>query len=221
MKNAQKRSIKPRARGGSIGTLGVGILTGIFLFIHAGTFLVVEDPFTHADAALVLSGGPVPRALAARDLYLQGRVDRILIIPEPSNPFEAELLKLGLWDPSEPPWSERILIASGVPKEKVVFLPGPAEGTLQEAVLVKKSLKGKFPAQMVLVTSKSATRRARFLFRYALRNEPVKILSHPTPYDPFFAYRWWMHPRNALHVVTEYQKFLVNALTLVLGGQGA
>ena|GEM_PF-1387118 len=183
----------------------------------AGRFLVVEDHFDRAPMAVVLSGGPVPRSLAAAELYRQGRVNSILVIPEPPDPTEPELIRLGLVTPNERPISERILVASGVPKERIRFLPQPADGTITEAVRVRELLRGQWPDTLVLITSKFAARRARFVFRRVLRAQPVRVLCWPSRLDPFQADRWWSQPRNALMVVMEYQKFASNALTLGLG----
>ena len=196
---------------------------GALFFPRAGRFLVVEDRFAQADLGLVLSGEEIGRSLAARDLYRQGRIQQILVIPEFEIPPHPELVKLGLVKPGPPPapWPERILIASGVPREKIFFLQ-PVEGTINEALQVRRYLKekgffdGESPVRLVLVTSKYASRRARFIFRWILRGEKVKILSCPTPYDSFQPDRWWRKPRVALSVVTEYQKLVWNWLTLLL-----
>lgn len=201
-------------------TLGVIaiLLAGVLFFPWAGQFIVAEDQFTHADTALILSGDPIRRALAARDLYQQERVGRILVIPEPPDRVEGELVKLGMVDPALPPLSERILVAAGVPREKISFLPEPADGTIVEARRVRKFFDGQPPQRLVIITSKFASRRACFIFRQVLRD--VEIYCSPTPYDPFEPSRWWSKPRNALFVVMEYQKFLVNAFTLAFGLQG-
>ncbi|MBI3616190.1 MAG: YdcF family protein [Candidatus Omnitrophica bacterium] len=196
---------------------------GAGFFPHAGQFLIAEDPFTQADMALVLSGIPVDRSLGARDLYRQNRIGRILVIPEFKVPVNQELVKLGLITPGplQPPWSERILIASGVPREKIFFLPEPVDGTINEALQVRRYLRekgftdGKTPTSLVLVTSRYASRRARFIFQWILRGEKVKVLSFPTPYGSYEPDQWWRKPRQALSVVMEYQKFLCNGLTLL------
>ena len=189
---------------------------------------MAEDPFTDADIALVLSGLPTSRAFAASDLYLQGRVDEVWVIPEPPNKVEGEvvndqlkeeLIKRGLLDPTLPQWAERILMATGVPKSKIVVLPDSANGTIKEAPEVRAMLKLRLPTRLVLVTSKSASRRARYVFRHFFKNSNVQVLSYPTPYDPFEPHRWWSQPRNALTVVMEYEKFLANIVTLAWGRQ--
>ncbi len=195
--------------------LGVCALAG-WGFLEAGNFLVVEDPFDHADVAIVLSGDPTGRLLAARDLYRLGRVDRVLIVPEPPRPFEQELVRLGLVDSTSPPFSRRILEASGVPAAAFEFLPEPVDGTIHEAVRVQQWLmsRQKNPRRVVVITSRYASRRARWLFRHFLRDGTTQVVVYPNPYDLFVADRWWSNSRNALHVVMEYNKLVANFIQL-------
>lgn len=202
------------------------LLLAICLFIpHAGSWLVVEDPLTRAEVAVVLSGLPTSRALAARDLYRQGLVETIWVIPEPINKIEGELVndevfdelvRAKLVDPSTAQWAQRILVSMGIPKDHIVILPKPAQGTINEAHWVREAFKDRLPKRLVLITSKSASRRARYIFRDVFKHDDVDILSSPTPYDPFDAARWWAQPRHALTVVTEYEKLLINVLTLAM-----
>ena len=209
------RAISSRIGLSVVAVLLVSILAGVLLLPRAGRFIVAEDQFAHADTALILSGDPIRRALAARDLYLQGRIKQILVIPEPPDRVDEELVNLGLEDPTLPPLSERILMASGVPREKISFLPEPADGTIVEAHLAQRFLNGRPPQRLAVITSKFASRRACFVFRRVLKT--IEIFCSPTPYDSFEPDRWWKQPRNALFVVMEYQKFLANAFTLALG----
>lgn len=201
------------------------LLLAIGLFIpHAGSWLVVQDPLTHTEVALVLSGLPTSRALAARDLYRQGLVKDIWVIPEPIQKIEGEMVRQevfeelahhSLIDPTREPWAQRILVSMGVPPERIVVLAKPAHGTINEAQMVRETFHGRLPKRLVIITSKSASRRARMIFRRAFQRDGVEVLSYPTPYDPFEPVRWWSQPRNALTVVTEYEKLLVNAVTLL------
>lgn len=216
----------PAARDGRVkrwvgAILLMGVVAGALGVPNAGWWLIAEDPFSHADVAVVLSGEPLTRSLAARDLYQQGRVDRILVIPDPPRSLliEAELVKLGLSDRNPTPGSERILLASGVPRARITFLPEPADGTIVEATHVRRFLKEHPSKSLVIVTARASSRRARFIFRRILTREGIQVWSFPTRYEAFEPARWWAQPRNALRVVTEYQKFLVNALTLTVGSQ--
>ncbi|MBI4354287.1 MAG: YdcF family protein [Candidatus Omnitrophica bacterium] len=205
----------------------VALLLAISLFIpHAGSWLVVTDPLIHAEVAVVLSGLPTSRAFAARDLYRQGLVEEIWVIPEPVTKVEGEmvtdkifdeLVRANLVNPSTTQWAQRILVSMGIPEDKIVVLPKPAHGTISEAYEVRDAFNGRLPKRLVIITSKSASRRAQMIFRRVFQHDGVEVLSYPTPYDPFEAIRWWSRPRNALTVVTEYEKLLVNILTLTIG----
>jgi len=193
----------------------VSLLLAVFFLLHAGELLVVQDSFSRAEVALVLSGDPIRRALAARDIYVQGRVDRILIIPESADPvLSRELDKLGLGDPTGTQLSVRILTAAGIPAAKIALLSSPADGTIREAAAVKRYFAEHPPSSIALITSKSASRRARFIFRSFL--PMTRVFSSPSGYDMFESRRWWFKPRNALTVVMEYQKFLANCIEMPL-----
>ncbi len=210
--------VRSRARRGGarpwllIGLVAVAAAVGA---PKAGRALVVEDRFDHADTAIVLSGSPVVRSLAAAQLYRAGRVAEILVIPEPPEPGREKLIALGLLDAAQAPISARILRASGVPAAKIRFLPAPVDGTINEARQVRAFLAGRYPAKLVIVTSKFAARRARFIFRRLFAAQHVEVLAYPSPDDPFEPDRWWTQPRTALTVVTEYQKLVSNGVTLL------
>lgn len=209
------RVLHSRAGFRTIALLLATIAAATVLFRMAGQLIVAEDPFAHAEVGLILSGDPIRRALGARDLYRQGKIGQIVVVPEPPDQVESELVKLGLTDPALPPVSKRILVASGVPRENISFLPAPADGTIVEAYRVRRFFEGRLPQRMAVITSKFASRRACFIFRWVLQH--VEIFCAPTTYDPFESKRWWKHPRNALFVAMEYQKFLANAVSLTVG----
>lgn len=205
----------PNCWWGLAAAAGVGLL----VLPGAGRWLVARDDFARADVAVVLSGQPITRALAARDLYRQGRADLLMVIPEPAaDPaLEAELDALRLSDPDPRSWPERIFAASGVPRDRVMVLPHPADGTINEALAVRAALRGRDQVSVAIVTSPFASRRARFIFRRVVGRGGRRIWSFPTPYERFAAEGWWRHPRTALTVANEYQKFVVNAVRLVVG----
>ncbi len=124
---------------------------------------------------------------------------------------------MGLAVPNEFPLSERILLASRVPRSSIAFLPHAVDGTIQEAVQVRRFFKGKTPESVVIVASKSNSRRARWIFRHILRKEKILVYGYASPYDPFDPIGWWAKPREALRVVMEYLKFIPNLVGLLLG----
>lgn len=182
---------------------------------YAGEFLVRRDAFTTADVAVVLSGEPMTRTLAARDLHRERRVPRIVIIPEAplAGAVQRELAALELIA-RQPPVSVRILLASGVPPSAFLVLPEPIDGTIAEARRIRRLVDAEPSTRIVVITAKSASRRACFIFGHVLRGR--EIICAPTPYDSFEPRTWWRQPRDALNVVVEYQKLIANALTLLV-----
>ena len=209
-----------RSAAGRIRTVLLVLLVlaaaGAVVLPRAGQWLVAKDLVDRADVAVVLSGSPVVRSLAAADLYKQGKVGKILVIPEPPEEGRVQLIALGLLDPNVPPMSKRILLASGVPADRITFLSEPADGTIVEARKVQRffELEGDRPSRVVVISSKFASRRARFIFREVLGRDGMTVLAWPSPYDSFEPEGWWTRPRQALQVAMEYEKLPVNALTL-------
>ena len=208
----------------ALAALAALVAVGLFL-PNAGRYLIASDPFEQADVAVILAGLPTSRTFAARDLYRQGRVGEIWILPEPVNKVEGEvvtdavkhdLIRLGLFQPDLPQWAERILLASGVPKSQLLVLPKAEGGTMGEAPQARAAARQRHPKSLVIITSKTASRRARFIFRHMFKKEGIAIYAYPTPYDPFNPDRWWSMPRTALDVVMEYEKFVINAVAAML-----
>lgn len=192
------------------------LMAGGTFFVAAGALLVERGEVRDADLAVVLSGEPVTRALAARDLYRAGQARAVLVIPEPRWPaLEAELRRLGLEEIVRGRIAERILAAGGVSPEALAVLHGPADGTIMEARRVRAFLRERPARRIAVVTSTFASRRACFIFRRVL--DGVDVVCAPTPYDEFDRGRWWRQPRHALLVLMEYQKLVANSVMLAAG----
>jgi uncharacterized SAM-binding protein YcdF (DUF218 family) len=209
--------MRKRPRVGRV-VLLIGLLlclAAVLIVPRAGDFLVVEDAFDHADAAVVLAGAPYRRVFGARDLYQQGRVAQVLISPEPVEPAVApELARLGL--PDQNRLHEAILTASGVPPARITFLP-ESESTIMEAQRVREFYGDRLPPRLAVVTSRLATRRACFVFQQVLRD--TRVLCVPMAYDPYGPTGpnvWWARRGSYAMMLSEYQKLLVNAVELLL-----
>jgi uncharacterized SAM-binding protein YcdF (DUF218 family) len=193
------------------------LMAGGAFFVAAGALLVERGEVRDADLAVVLSGEPVTRALAARDLYRAGQVRAVLVIPEPRRAalVEAELRRLGLEEIVRGRIAERILAAGGVSPEALAVLHSPADGTIVEARRVRAFLRERPARRIAVVTSTIASRRACFIFRRVL--DGVDVVCAPNPYDGFDRGRWWRQPRHALLVLMEYQKLVANSVMLAAG----
>jgi uncharacterized SAM-binding protein YcdF (DUF218 family) len=193
------------------------LVVGATLWLGADQVLVADEAVEQAEIAVSLAGAPLRRVFGARDLYLQGRVARILISPEPSEPMmAAELARVGLPDTNQ--IAAQMLAAYGVPAEHVAFLPAPSDSTIQEAERVREWYRGQLPAQIAVVTDPLASRRACWIFAHVLPE--TRIRCAPTPYDPAATGQWWARRVRVVNIGTEYAKWLGNGIELLVLRRG-
>ncbi|MEW5722731.1 MAG: YdcF family protein [Thermodesulfobacteriota bacterium] len=156
---------------------------------QVGRWLVYEDQPGKAGLIVVLSGSPVVRGLAAADWYKMGLAGRVYVsrgnIERSELVARLDLARTGDWDVTR-----RILEAQGVPAEAVIVDGAFVDSTLEEARRLKTFLAGRGPGSIILVTSRFHSRRAFLTFTHVLGPE-TRVISLPSPYDPFNPEDWW------------------------------
>jgi uncharacterized SAM-binding protein YcdF (DUF218 family) len=192
-------------RGWLLVAVAVAVL-GVATFRGAGRFLVVQDPLPpRADAIVVLAGSIPDRALEAAALYHAGVASRVVVTRERRRPAEAALRREGV----ELPESDAQLVFTlgrlGIPREAIVVLRRRAVSTETEARTVARWVCGRRLRSIVVVTSKSHTRRARLIFRRTLGPD-VAVAVRPSRWDTFSPRRWWYVRRNMKLVLSEWEK---------------
>jgi len=179
------------------------LAAGVFLFLHAGSWLVREDPLEKAQYVAVLSGGLPSRALAGAELYrLSGASEVWLTRPlEPA----ATMAALQLPYAGEEQYSKMVLIDKGVPPASVRILNARITNTAEELEALAAELDAAPGSTVIVVTSGAHTRRVRALWRLVAgaRNRN-RLLVRSAPEDPFDAAHWWRTTNDALTVVREY-----------------
>jgi uncharacterized SAM-binding protein YcdF (DUF218 family) len=187
-------------------------LAVVLLFLRfGGVWLVEEDEIEDInDAVIVLLMGSVgDRALGAVDLYQQGNSERILMVRSHLPGYE-ELQERGITIVGDVDNSYKVLMESGIAEEDIMILPGNAQSTQDEAVVIAQYLKNRHDVdKIILVTSKFHSHRSELIFQKALADLEVEIYSAPTHYDPYQARGWYKDREDIQSVVTEYIK-LVN-----------
>jgi uncharacterized SAM-binding protein YcdF (DUF218 family) len=171
------------------------VLVWVLLAAVAGNFLVVEVPIEKADAIVILSGSAEyrNRTVAAAKLWRQEVAPMILITDDGHR---------GGWDQSlqrNPTFSESIrrrLEGEGVPPERIVEVPGIADGTYEEASVIIQFLSEKEMRSILLVTSGFHTRRTLLAFRNMAERQNREIsfgISCPD-YDKKISAKtlWWL-----------------------------
>lgn len=179
----------------------------IFLAPLLAENLIVESGLERADAILVLGGSSVyvERAQKAAGLYKKGVAPKILLTddggrggwsqPEQKNPKFVELAR-------------KILVEQGVPSENIEILEPEVAGTIDEALILRKTWEKQKFESVALVTSAYHTRRALRTFEKVFAETGVKIgVEAPPPGvqtpPPFY---WWLSLSGWQMVAGEYVK---------------
>lgn len=168
--------------------------------LHIGDWLVVEDPLVPAHAIAVLSGSMPERAIEAARLYQQNLAPEVWV-SQPVSP-SAEMARLQIPYVGEEFYNERVLIALGVPADAIRVLEKPAANTEQEVEEIASDCRRDGAHTVIVVTSKSHTRRVRLIWKLRVGSDPRLILRYPAD-DPFDAAHWWRTTGDAFAVVRE------------------
>lgn len=153
-----------------------------------------------ADFAYILGGGLATRPAAAAALYRQGRVDQILV----SHIGAAEVARRGEL-PAHHELTMRVLVALGVPPEKITVIGKNCATTYDEAAALADYLTDKPAAEVVLVTEFFHARRSQWTAERVLgAGRRVSVFSAPG--DGFDAESWWRDPRGVGAVLNEYSR---------------
>lgn len=178
-------------------------ILAIFVFLHAGTWLVREDSPQKAQIVLVLSGGLPERALAAAEVFKSSGAHEVWLT-RPLQPGAA-MQALHLPYAGEEQYSRMVLIDRGVPPSAIHMLDPQISNTAEELQAVYAELQKRPDANLIVVTSKAHTRRVRAIWK-VISSEKVEkhLLVRASPLDPFDPEHWWRSTNDALSVVREY-----------------
>ena len=170
------------------------------VFFTIGTWLVVEDPLTHADVIVVLSGRLPERALEAARVYKAGYADQVWISP-PVSPAD-DLKAMNISYLGEDFYNEKVFMAQGVPPDAIRILDRPDANTQAEVRQTVEDLRAMDFHSVIIVTSKPHTRRVRTIWRKLVGADPSMIVRFASD-DTYDGAHWWRHTRDALDVVRE------------------
>lgn len=175
-----------------------------------GTHLVVDDMPKPAAAIVLLLGEEDTRPFRAAEIFRAGHAPRILVGQVEDRPASRPDLRL-----DSTRLTLRILADEGIPREAIQLLVPPdrtgVASTVDEAAAVRAwwaSHQPLTPNRLLLVTSACHTRRARWVFRKALRqlDNPPELLCSPAPHFHFEPRTWWQNEFGLITVFEEYVK---------------
>jgi len=186
----------------------LGVVLGaslMALVLGAGRILVRSDPLPeHADAIVMLAGSISDRVLEAADLYRAGVAPRVVVTRERVPRGDWALRARGVRLPESAEQTVAALQALGVPASAITVIPRRTISTDSEAHTIARWVCAR-ARNVVVVTSRYHSRRARMILRQALAPE-IALAVRPSRHDPFQPGRWWRDRRDAKAVLSELEK---------------
>jgi len=180
----------------------LSILVAIsFYLFNLHNILVASDNPEKADAILILSGGSVNRESEGARLFHEGYSDKIILTGaiRPSGELSSDIMKANL-------------IKLGVPEE-VIYSYKYVTSTREEALKSIDILNHLNVKKLILVTNKSHSARAKWIFKRILKEENIQVISCPVRTDTFER-DWWKKRSTRRAAFLESIKFIWEALTL-------
>ncbi len=196
--------------------IGLGLLLGGVAMFGAGRVLVRVDPLpaSPVDAIFVLGGTPVDRWLQAVEIYRQVGAARILISGGHRDAGEDELAAQGIVVPSEADIGLMLMTTRlGVPASIVEVLPDAFDNTAHEAEGIVERASAEGWLSLVIITSRSATRRAGYAFERVLPDH-VTVIVRDTRFDTYDPVWWWRTRLSFRQTFYEFPKVVAYWLGL-------
>ncbi|RIK46760.1 MAG: hypothetical protein DCC57_15145 [Chloroflexi bacterium] len=174
-----------------------GLLAAALVWFNLGFFLDVSAPPARADAIIVMGGegGRFMRSRHAVELYAQGFAPTVVF-------SGGTLASTGIGCTSTA-LSLEAATGLGLPAAAVRLAP-EAQSTLDEAANLRDLAAAEGWTQLLIVTDRFHTRRARQTLAAYL---PGVMLQASAPDDPVYeAAAWWRNERSLVFVVNEALK---------------
>jgi uncharacterized SAM-binding protein YcdF (DUF218 family) len=180
------------------------ILAWVVVAAVAARALVVNEPLASADAIVVFSGSSayVERTRKAAQLYREGRAPLVLLTNDQTRGGWSSVLQ------RNPYFVERAtdeLIKAGVPAERIRIVPGIAETTHDEALIIKDYAVSERLRSVLVVTSSYHSRRALGTLRRSFAGTNVALGMEPSGTSSVF---WWLRPEGWRTVGVEFVKLV-------------
>ena len=135
---------------------------------YIGNYLVIEDNLEKSDAIFVFGGSIPNRIIEAVDIYKQGYAPLIIISKYP-NPEGYEFLEeRGISFPEGHDINKSIALSLGIPANSIMITEYRAGNTLDELKYLKNLCLEKNYKKIILVSTKSHTRRISKIFQTLL-----------------------------------------------------
>ena len=181
-------------------------VAGLVVFV-SGLPARVEQPETHTDAIVVVTGGSERLAEGIR-LLNHGLADKLFISGVNVGTHIADIIA------TLPPQAEK-------PSAKLtaccIVAGYAADSTLGNAAETAAWMQSEGLHSLRLVTADYHMPRSLLEFRSAMPQ--IEIVAHPVFPDRFRRQSWWRSPGTANLLISEYDKYLVALLRIAINGK--
>jgi len=174
---------------------------------YAGNFLVVEDNLEKADAIFVFGGSIPNRIIEAVDIYKKGYAPLIIISKYPKPEGYKYLEEKGITYPEGHDINKSIALSLGIPENSIMITNYRAASTFEELILLKNFCLEKNYKKIILVSTKSHTKRISKIF-LDIAGDKIKGIVRYTGYDSYNPDKWWNDRHSLRQTMFEYQKLL-------------
>jgi uncharacterized SAM-binding protein YcdF (DUF218 family) len=174
----------------------------LFAFRHLGQWLELDEPLRQSTAIAVLGGGVPFRAMEAAKLYHAGWAKEIWLTEGKSDARDRALAAIGLDAGSEHESSRIVLEKLEVPHAAIQLIPGPVDNTVSELQTILDYARKRQLGPVILVSSKSHTRRLRVIWNRVASKDREAIV-RGSSVDTFDAAAWWRTTSDALEAFRE------------------
>lgn len=167
-----------------------------------GQWLVIADPLEPATAIVVLSGRVPFRAMEAASIYREGLATEVWLTKEVRTAEELALDRLGVPVVRGDAYNREVLERLGVKPEAIRLLDAGVWNTVDEMRLIAGELGRDGGDRVIIVTSKTHSRRVRATWAAIVGASPRAIVRYARE-EPYGAKGWWRNTRDALDVSRE------------------
>ena len=172
------------------------------LLAAAARAWIISDPLTHADAIVVLGGGPETRPYEAARLFHLGAAPKILLM----NPRPTPSSELGL-TPTDADLARKVLLKKQVPANAILITSDIVTNSFDEAMAVCHWAKASGARSVIIPTDDFHTRRVRWLFNKKLHPLGVQVEVESVPVREYSCKDWWQHEQGIIAFQNELLKY--------------
>lgn len=163
---------------------------------------IVNEPLSHADAIVVLGGGPDTRPFEAARLFHLGLASKILLMNSRPSPAA----ELGLV-PTEADIGRGILLKNGVPSDDIIIATDIVTNSFDESISVRNWAKANAALRVIIPTDLFHTRRVRWLYRKELKTTGIQVEIEAVPVHQYSVDDWWKHEDGVVAFQNEVLKY--------------